>query len=969
MKSRRSSRGLRALAFSSLVACSVGASAQFGNFSWLGACLDPENMMPYSDPYGVSSLANNLIRIVIGRVGTVTYGGDTGPCYAPARTLPVNGRFAFGVGPIGSVQTDFDDDMGLTTGYPRDPAGSFTYAQIDKGLGDDGSSNRALFAVQGFFIGASNRYFVANFRDADVECRLTVRIIGDAARMHWALTNVAAQQRSLGLRWGSYVGMLTSDFKTDHTGNNQANSLLQTWYGLDPDQDGVGGKMTPEGYVGWNILPTTKPLRTERNYLRTNPRFPANAQFMFGQTSAYGTRVDNTPDSIKDQTPVDQFLVGNFGDFQAPGLLRNNEGGEENFLRNRVFTDFGRGDPLLDPTADPPLEEADILLSEVAYVQVWAPIPVAPGQTRNIVNYIRSTWSNADYEDPYTALVDAPRLVAASIDQGLNDLEPNPFRLVLYIDNQYAQIDKDIPLSNVRCTLTLGNGLNLDIGENATKTITRIAPNQIANVEWSVEADGDVNGYIPYTVRIQPTPGPTKEITGRILVAATPRMHLGSGPNLITLPWNYADTSLDDVFGLSSGRDYVAYKWDPDVNGYTPANSAERGRGLWIVPESDQGFVTLQGSTEPPDIPTGGLVVNLKRGWNLVGNPYNYAVKLSELVGVAEDNPRQSFTWQELVGLGYVGSSLAFWVRDPNQPSAGMYQFTQGAEALLQPQSGYWIYVATFRPLRIVWPPVYLVELPFSGRSTEGTWRQTDRQWRLELVARSATAIDAQNYVGVAPGDAAKQFSMPKPPRAPKQELEMSIEDRVDGRPLRMAHSFADRLARKEWKVIVTSEKEGEVTLTWPNMNSVPRNVRFRLIDTASGLARDLRMISGHTIRFEEPGSREFKVEMEPGGALRPVIGNVTVGRNGRDRSSPITVTYALSAEATTTVRVLSATGREVFVVTRGRADRVGENSATWLLRDSANRAVAPGTYRIEILAETPAGERVRKIVPVNVVR
>ena len=36
---------------------------------------------------------------------------------------------------------------------------------------------------------------------------------------------------------------------------------------------------------------------------------------------------------------------------------------------------------------------------------------------------------------------------------------------------------------------------------------------------------------------------------------------------------------------------------------------------------------------------------------------------------------------------------------------------------------------------------------------------------------------------------------------------------------------------------------------------------------------------------------------------------------------------------------------------------------------DNANRAVAPGTYRVEILAETPDGERVRKIVPVNVIR
>ena len=82
-----------------------------------------------------------------------------------------------------------------------------------------------------------------------------------------------------------------------------------------------------------------------------------------------------------------------------------------------------------------------------------------------------------------------------------------------------------------------------------------------------------------------------------------------------------------------------------------------------------------------------------------------------------------------------------------------------------------------------------------------------------------------------------------------------------------------------------------------------------------------------------------------------------------------MTISYALSADALVSVRILSATGKEIYTVTRGRADDAGENTVTWALRDNANRAVAPGTYRVEILAETPNGERVRKIVPINVIR
>src|SRR5690606_18435405 len=113
-----------------------------------------------------------------------------------------------------------------------------------------------------------------------------------------------------------------------------------------------------------------------------------------------------------------------------------------------------------------------------------------------------------------------------------------------------------------------------------------------------------------------------------------------------------------------------------------------------------------------------------------------------------------------------------------------------------------------------------------------------------------------------------------------------------------------------------------------------------------------------------------FNVTVEQAGSSRPVIGNVIVTNDGRDvANSPITINYSLSADALVTVRVLSSTGKEVFTVTRGRSDSAGENSATWTLRDNANRAVAPGTYNVEISAETPNGERVRKIVPVNVIR
>ena len=206
---------------------------------------------------------------------------------------------------------------------------------------------------------------------------------------------------------------------------------------------------------------------------------------------------------------------------------------------------------------------------------------------------------------------------------------------------------------------------------------------------------------------------------------------------------------------------------------------------------------------------------------------------------------------------------------------------------------------------------------------------------------------------------------------APTQEIAVSVEGTHNGQPTRLAQSLSDKIGRQEFTVFVQSTKDGEVNLTWPNMSTLPKNVRFRLTDVATNTTKDMRGSSGYTFNATAGATREFKVQVELGGVTRAVIGNVVVNRTGGGRANggPFQINYTLSAAATTTIRVLGSNGKEVFTVTRGRSDAAGENSATWNLKDNANRSVAPGSYKIEIIATTPEGDNVRRIVPVNVIR
>jgi hypothetical protein len=947
------------------------ATAQYIGWS---NCIDPQNTAPYSVPFGSIGVGNSFINVIMGTGGTVTYGGQNGPCYAPnARTMENRGRFAIFNGPVGSVQTDFDDNLFLTEGSPNDPVGDYCYARIvsyPSTATDDNSKSYPFIddKIQGYFVGASKTYFQVVGGDETARVKLTIRILGDAARWEWELTNPSTTEaKFMSVRFGACMSMLSS--VPDSTGHTQANAGPIP-RGYLPKPLGVT-QADGTQWGGYTVTNTTKPLRVERNFLATRSSFPDYVKFMFGQLEAYGLRVDTVPTTeTPDATRSAQIIVGNHGQFQSPGLLVGN------VMRGRVFGDFGSGDPVLNPAAAPAIETSDTFLSDTSFINTYQPALVAPGGVRKVIYYLRSPWSVGDYRDPYTSLVDAPRIISATDDPtATNGLDPNPMRIVAYIDNQYATVDREVPMTNVRVSMLLpeGGGLRLIDGETILKTIDRIQPRNIAQVEWQVEADGKAFGKLPYTIRIEPTVGPTRELKGSVLVAATPTVRLAEGPNLISFPWNFSDTALDSIFGLKAGVDYLAYKWQGDTGEYIPVSSSTRGGSLWIVPLSDLGYLKLKGATAPTDANIGGEITVLRPGWNMIGNPYQFPIVLGTLTAVAEDAPADAMTWQELVDSSLVNSSLAYWVRNPEDPSSGTYAFTEGSADRLLPSTGYWIFVNSYNPIKLIWPAIYDETLPGATRSAKTNttaWTQSDKQWRLQLAARSQDGIDSSNFIGVAASSqAATRLKLQEPPSSPNSKLQMSIVDSTIGQTTRLSQSLADSSTRKEWTLSVNSKTAGEVTVTWPNISTVPRNVRFQLVDKASNTTRDLRFASSYTYRQDAPGSRELTIQMEPGVPGRAVIVDAVVTRPTRDARAPFTISYSLSAQATTTIRILGGAGKEVYTVTRGRADRVGENTATWTMRDNANRAVAPGTYQVEILAETVNGERVRKIVPINVVR
>ena len=628
----------------------ASARAQFGDWDFM--CIDPGNTDPYSDDFAVTGLINELMGVAMGAGGTVTY-GDTGtpdppgddniPCFTTTQTINTIGRFGFMVGSLGSVQdsnpsdpgaTSFVDDfMPLTFGMPGSPGGSSCYASTVKNPNADGVSGgtRTRFGTGGInllFTGLSNRYFRCQSTQDNILITLTVSVVGDAVQMSWVLQNNDAATANIGLWFGAGLAMLAN-------GSDVTGASMSHYFPNAPTNLFTPGK---DGYV---VLSSGgRPPVTEHRYDRSlSPAtFPLTADFDFGQTCPYGMRIENGPtpsttnnSGQSDATEAKEFVLGQqfflLGSIQA-----------DNNFPDVIFPPIDPNDP--DKGSDVPF------LDNTGFIQKFPAIAVAAGSSRRITHYIRSVWGNSNYTPPYAVVADAPQLVAED-GSNTNGLRPNPMTIRVYVDNVggYATVNQEVPLNDVRVTLTLSDGLTLAPGESALKTIPTVAARAIQFVEWQVVADGVAYGDLPYSVKVQPVPGPTKVLNGSIRVASTPRLVVHDDANLITAPWTFQDTSWEAVLApLQTPTDFQVFVWDPLQQGYVVSTSVERGKGAWIVSNSDLGSIPLGGNPQrPSDTATGGHLIQLHSGWNLIGNPYNYAIHVGELVGVSAADSSQSY--------------------------------------------------------------------------------------------------------------------------------------------------------------------------------------------------------------------------------------------------------------------------------------------------------------------------------------
>ncbi|MEP0767130.1 MAG: hypothetical protein HRF45_11385 [Fimbriimonadia bacterium] len=899
--------------------------------TWRGCLGDA----PFAGGYleNLFGLTNGVINIFTNSVGQVTWGNDaddsTGDpeqnynfseegCFDPTISADGSGRFAFGYS-SGSEQTTADDDCAVTFGYPF-AGGDWCYATIrviegetttDKVFGEGTSWRLSPY------IGASGAYIrgLWDFGGPNVWVDLRIDVLGDTWRFQWDFYNFTENPVQIGMRFGHWTAMRKR--APGQFVNGDRRGFLDNLYVLIP-----------------GLRPRSTDYIADRTAVGT-AQFPPYFDVYWGQSDPYPSfRHWLKPDpGHPDLTIADRI------EFMSVGRL----------LQGVQWNGFTVPDlPVVNPSY--------AVFHNPINVPVNVPgdLGVRPG--RRIVQYMSSANAASNIEVPVAVTTEAPR--ALQFDPSSpNSVAPSPFTISALVANGYSVIDREVDLTNVSVLLSLPPGLSVAPGETLQKIIPRIAAGRSTTVKWNVVADGTVNGIVEYRVIVSPPPANAKTVTNRLFIPAVNKMKVTDGYDMVALPFVFSDTRFESIFGTPGLRTIGV---DPTTGRYIPVANAVRGEGIWLDAGEDTVF-TLQGASAPPGQVTSDFKINLEPGWRMIGNPWLYPIPFGQLVFVGADDPSQARSLEEAIGLGWIRGVLYRWDK-----ALGEYTFTEDLTTPIEPARGYWVRITATRPLDVIWPPVFTVGVGGSPRAAGlDAWTPRPGHFRLQVAARSNGSADTKTFFGVTENASVglDRYDVPKPPAAPEGRLRVAIENNdwgPDSGPYAQdIRPASDREAT--WFFTVTSDRDGEVTLTWPNLSQLPKDVGFRLTDLQTGAVRNLRNVSAYTFQMTE-GQRRFKLEMTPAAPSRVMITSLNVTQTRG--VGGVNVQYSLSADATTTVRILSASGQVVRTLSTGRAESRGVQQHVWDTRDASGVSMPPGTYVIEVAAITEDGQVARVVRP-----
>jgi len=430
---------------------------------------------------------------------------------------------------------------------------------------------------------------------------------------------------------------------------------------------------------------------------------------------------------------------------------------------------------------------------------------------------------------------------------------------------------------------------------------------------------------------------------------------------MASIPFMAIGRGVDQIL-QSTGARFARYVGRPDkLYELFPEDLAvlepEVGRGLWAKFATDV-KVEISGvpisQTEP-------YAIALAPGWNLIGTPFLRAVQW-DLNSIKAREGHQVLSLRQARDAGWVEDVAVGWHQDANNPNTGKYVLVYDSTVIsgipnqLEPWKGYW--VKANQECEVILPP------PTGAKQREAQKRgATGNGWAVRLQAHAGGG-DSEGVIGETKSGKAVAVGLPpSPPTGTAGPRVLLFRDQSREEPLAVDVRPASA-ATQTWEVVVEQPRadSGSVTLTWPDLSSVPRDLSLTLIDTVTGHRQYMRTTTHYVYNpTRQETSRRFQVVAHRGNAAPPLVSGLhaQVARGGG-----IQLTFSLNKDCETTVTARSPAGRVLRKVESGRSRASGLNAASWDGRDEQGGRLPAGVYVLEVVAADEEGRHARAVTP-----
>ncbi|MCS7300506.1 MAG: hypothetical protein NZ556_02995 [Fimbriimonadales bacterium] len=877
-------------------------------------CRCPDTQQPVSQDFAAINIDNEVLGATIGLRGTIQWNRGCFP-EPGSGCITYNARGSIQIGTVRGGGLLGDANIAMTAGYPWPviPGGGI-YITLQTVRDGQTQTIRWGVAEPRFEIsypGASGSYIYRRWDIEGLDTELRVDLIQNVARISLSVWNTGSSSLNLSMR-------LSSDPEV----------------GPEENIFPVPSQNLPALYV---YAAGQRPVRTDKNLFRRRNEIPEYIDIYRARSNLAGSsRYLLRPTAgFPDQTTVDRLVIGEWFFIHATADWLEED--SPRIFPDSLIDDVALNMYVLDRTLPANMNRSQPPVQFVFYVML------TPG--------------TYDVQPPLAVGVESLPVVEPDQLNLTKLANEGVFEIVASVTNQFFVIGREVDLRDVTLDLSLPKGINLLPGQQRRQVIPQIPPGRTETIRWRVKADPDFAGFASFQVSVQAPPAPNKTVRREILISATANRSLQQGFQLVSIPFRTRGTIADILSNLPTN--YQARRWNPQREQYELIDSIQPGEGFWLfIPSNAQ---TVLYNPDALEFPSGAfnnsVSVPLRRGWNQIGNPYPYPLVLGQAVVVRSSDPRRSLSLSEAAAAGALRGVIYYWDEFSQE-----YKFTSDPQTPILPHRGYWVKVN--EDMEFVFPPVFLPGTGAGGglvRSASET--NTPSHWRLQIVARTRNGADTQNFIGLSNGRSAGDVEEPPTP-LPQRPVNLTILKSGTGAPL--MQEIRPLANRQQFNLQVEAGAGEEVTLTFPNLNTIPQGYRLRLTDMNTGRTVDLRTTPEY--RFVSTGRTRLQITVERAARGGALITSLNVGSAGRGASS-VSISYVLADNAQTSIQILSADGRPVANLHRGRAATRGVNTVAWNLRDDAGRAVPPGTYQVQVEARTEDGQTARAVRPLVLTR